>query len=81
MDAAVELAAHRNKIIAPNSSSELKSRYGFAAMEGRLGISYEDGAALEGHVDAGAADLASGAQRRDDHLVALPRAGGPALSR
>jgi len=49
-------------------------------MEG-LGIAYKDGAALKGHVDAGAADLAAGAQRRDDHLVALPRAGGPALSR
>ena len=34
VDAAVELAAHRNKIKAPNSSSELKSRYGFAAMGG-----------------------------------------------
>ena len=49
-------------------------------MEG-LGIAYKDGAALKGHVDAGAADLAAGAQWRDDHLVALPHAGGRALSR
>ena len=48
-------------------------------MEG-LGIAYKDGAALKGHVDAGAADLAASAQRRDDHLVALPPAGGRALS-
>jgi len=49
-------------------------------MEG-LGIAYKDGAALKGHVDAGAADLAAGAQWRDDHLVALPHTGGRALSR
>jgi hypothetical protein len=30
-------------------------------------------------VDAGAADLAAGAQRRDDHLISLPSAGGRAL--
>jgi hypothetical protein len=42
---------------------------------------HEDGAALEWHVDAGAADLVAGAQRSDDELVSLPPAGGLPLPR
>ena len=71
MDAAVELT--RAEISSSSSSDELEEGVGGL-------VAYEDGAALEGHVDAGAADLAAGAQRRDDHLVALPPAGGRALS-
>jgi hypothetical protein len=79
VDTAVELAASQQSAAA----SQQPARNQKERREGREGrwISYEDGAALEGQVDAGAADLAAGAQRRDDHLVALPAAGGRALPR
>lgn len=79
MDAAVELAASQQDYQSATAAARNQKQVGFARKGGWS--AYEDGAALECQVDAGAADLAAGAQRRDDHLVALPPAGGRALPR
>jgi hypothetical protein len=79
VDAAVELAASQNNCT--NQQQQRESKAGRVRKGEGEWSAYEDGAALEGQVDAGAADLAAGAQRRDDHLVSLPAAGLPEAGR
>jgi hypothetical protein len=68
VDATVELNKPRARSQIPRTlQAELKRGRGYRVW----GRAYEDGAALEGHVDAGAADLAAGTERRDHHLFAL----------
>jgi hypothetical protein len=67
VDAAVELQKRRGRDQEPGAEGAFIRSCVLGFGRG----AYEDGAAFEGHVDAGAADLAAGAQRRDHHPVPL----------
>jgi hypothetical protein len=72
VDAAVELQKRRGRDQEPGAEGAFIRSCVLGFGRG----AYEDGAAFEGHVDAGAADLAAGAQRRDHHPVPLADAAG-----